>query len=312
LLRDLLRSHPNLTFPQESHFIPALFRAYGDPRNEREAVKLAQAILKTYWLKNWGLDLDPFCFSEYRSYTDIICRLYEEWARKEGKTRWGDKTPQYVTEIPTLVQLFPSCKIIHVHRDGRDVALSWIHTGWGPQNVYIAARDWKYYVDAGRRAAASLQPGAYLEVNYEQLLSFPEETMKHVCSFLDEPYCSDVLKPNFLERRQRLPILGNLTTWTISRTEIVGANFNKWKKVMSRSDRVLFESVAGDLLEKLGYETEKSVRSISRAERLKWSTHHNFWYVLRRVNDRSQWRQMLTGLLLRWADMLSGSDGRKR
>ena len=311
LLRDLLRSHPNLTFPQESHFIPAFFRAYGNPRNEQEAVKLGQAILNTFWVKNWGLDLEPACFSECRSFAEVISRLYGEWGRKQGKKRWGDKTPQYVTQIPILVRLFPSCKIIHVHRDGRDVALSWMLVGWGPQNVYIAARDWKYYVNAGRGAASSVPPGAYLEVRYEHLLSRPEETMKRICSFIDEPFCPDVLKPNFLERRRRLPIIGKPRTWTISRSEIVTANSEKWKKTMSPSDRVTFESVAGDVLEKLDYETEKTFRSISRAERLKWNTHQVFWYVLRRLNDRSEWPQIRNGLLLRWADRVGGA-GRKR
>ncbi len=311
MLRDLLRSHPSITFPQESHFIPALFRAYGNPRNEPEAIELGQAILKTYWAKNWGLDLEPAFFSECRSFAEVISRLYDEWARKEGKKRWGDKTPQYVTEIPTLLQIFPSCKIIHVYRDGRDVALSWIRVGWGPQNVYIAARDWKYYVDAGQGAASSVPPGAYLEVRYEELLASPEETMKRVCTFLDEPFCQAVLKPNFTERRQRRPIIGTPRNSVISKTEIMSSNSGKWKDMMAPSDRIIFESVAGDLLERLGYETEKTARRISRAERLKWDTHQKFWYVLRRVNDRSEWPQILTGLFLRWADMVTGGAGRK-
>jgi hypothetical protein len=34
LWRDLLRSHPRLTFPAEFHFIPELYRVYGDPSRE--------------------------------------------------------------------------------------------------------------------------------------------------------------------------------------------------------------------------------------------------------------------------------------
>src|SRR5262249_20192115 len=138
LLRDLLRSHPRLSFPGESHFIPALYRGYGDPNNEREACALASRILESAWVKAWGLALEPSAFAGERSYAKIVSRIFEAWAEKERKPRWGDKTPRYVVEIPLLMKLFPDAKILHIIRDGRDVALSWISAGFGPRNVFTA------------------------------------------------------------------------------------------------------------------------------------------------------------------------------
>jgi len=122
LLRDLLRAHPRLTFPIESHFIPAFGKAYGDPRSAREAIRLARRILNFGWVRPWGLPLAPEDFADCRSYRQVVCRLFEAWARQENKPRWGDKTPRYVLWIPELVALFPGAKIIHIYRDGRDVA----------------------------------------------------------------------------------------------------------------------------------------------------------------------------------------------
>jgi hypothetical protein len=45
----------------------------------------------------------------------------------------GDKTPNYVLEIPTLLEIFPRAKVIHIYRDGRDVALSWRAIPLGPR-----------------------------------------------------------------------------------------------------------------------------------------------------------------------------------
>ena len=41
-----------------------------------------------------------------------------------GKRLVGDKTPAYVRSIPTLHDLWPEAKFVHIVRDGRDVALS--------------------------------------------------------------------------------------------------------------------------------------------------------------------------------------------
>jgi Sulfotransferase family len=51
LLRDLLRSHPRLAFPGESHFIPEFYKGYGDPKNEREARRLGARILRVNWVR---------------------------------------------------------------------------------------------------------------------------------------------------------------------------------------------------------------------------------------------------------------------
>ena len=188
LLRNLLRSHPRLSFPSESHFIPILYRAYGDPANERAARGLAAKILRLEWVRRWRLDLGPGDFGDCRSYRAIVSRLFEAWMRREGKERWGDKTPQYVSHIPTLSELFPGCQILHIHRDGRDVALSLSARRIGPQNVYAAAQFWKARVSEGRRAGAALPPGRYHEVGYGSLLADPEGTMRGVCGFLGERF----------------------------------------------------------------------------------------------------------------------------
>ena len=52
---------------------------------------------------------------------------------------------------------------------------------------------------------------------------------------------------------------------------------------MPVKDRVMFESVAGDLLEALGYETEGHTRRISFPERLAWFLHQRFWWSVSRL-----------------------------
>ncbi|NIQ52190.1 MAG: sulfotransferase, partial [Gammaproteobacteria bacterium] len=47
-----------------------------------------------------------------------------------GKSRWGDKSPGYLTKLPLLRRMFPEAKFVNIIRDGRDVFLSVKRLGW--------------------------------------------------------------------------------------------------------------------------------------------------------------------------------------
>jgi len=306
LLRDLLRSHPRLTFPNESHFIPAFYRGYGDPQTERQARRLAGRILALHWVRDWRLPLVPEDFSGDRTFRRVVSRLFESYAEREGKARWGDKTPHYITEIPALHQVFQDCRIIHIYRDGRDVALSWLQVGFQPRNLFTAARLWRSYVRAGRRDGGRLPPECYTEVRYEELLAHPEATMVGVCKFVGEPFDPSVLVPNFMERVRRRKIFGKRRPpRLISRRTIVADNYNLWMQAMSPAERALFESVAGDLLEELGYPTEGLARPLGRLEAMRWGGHQKCWWALSRLNTIGSSVLLRTDLQMRWARLRS-------
>lgn len=297
LIRDLLRSHPNISFPPESHFIPRLYKLYGDPGSEKEAVKVASKILGIHWLRSFGITRTPASFSGCRSYSEIVSGIFGEWAAKEGKSRWGDKTPQYVTEIPTLVEIFPSCKIIHIYRDGRDVALSFMKQWFGPGNIYSAASAWKRMVTTARSDGTRAGRERYMEIRYETLLDNPGETMQSVCAFIGAPYYEAVLKLNFVEIDINTSKPGGYGT----KTEIMRSNQGKWKRGMAPGDRAIFESVAGELLRELGYETEGSDCSISVPEKLFWIIQDYCHFLEMRLKRRNLKVWLSDELLLRWA-----------
>ncbi len=82
---------------------------------------------------------------------DIITGLFEKNAAGEGKPRWGDKTPYYVCIFPKLLEWWPDAQIIHIVRDGRDVALSMFarRHDFRAYNTYHAAKQWEQYVETG-------------------------------------------------------------------------------------------------------------------------------------------------------------------
>jgi len=302
LLRDLLRSHRRISIPGESHFIPGYFRGYGNPHDDMEARRLAERILGLHWVRAWRLQLTPESFAGDRTFRQLVSRLFSAHAAGQGRERWGDKTPHYVREIPTLVEIFPDCRIIHIYRDGRDVALSWLRVRFQPRNLFTAARMWREYVGAGRRAGRNLPSESYMEVRYESLLARPEETMRRVCDFIGEAFDPAVLIPNFMARQPRRWFFGKGNPVRYGpRTIVLPENLEKWKTGMSLRERSLFESVAGDLLEDLHYPTEGLARPIGRIERAWWRAHHRFWWVLNRLNDARIGVLFRTDMRIRWA-----------
>ena len=281
LLRDLLRSHPLLTLPGETHVIPDFYRAYGDPQTADEAERLARRILGTFWVGRWHLPLEAANFRDCRSFRAVMERLYEAWARVEGKPLWGDKTPHYVVHMPLIARLFPEARFVHIYRDGRDVALSWLKAGFEPRNLYAAMKQWASMVAKGMRDGRKLGSERYLEVRYETLLSETEPTMKRVCEFLKLPWDEAVLRPNRM-RRGVAELGPNVST----KPRVARTNTCKWKAGMSRRELAVAESVAGEMLARLGYETNGLARPIPPWRELAWRMHNTAGWAFHKFREK--------------------------
>lgn len=104
----------------------------------------------------------------------------------------------------------PGSKFVHVVRDGRAVAASWLKMSWwrgdlGPERwhfgrlpahyaeeweasgrspVILAGLAWKLLLDAHDQARAAVHPGQWLEVRYEDVVADPRETLTGMLRFL--------------------------------------------------------------------------------------------------------------------------------
>ena len=78
-------------------------------------------------------DYREFCRSEdapKTSIVDFVAAFYGAIAKSYGKSWLIEQTPWYGSRLDLLSQLFPQAKVIHMVRDGRDVALSFSRTNW--------------------------------------------------------------------------------------------------------------------------------------------------------------------------------------
>ena len=101
----------------------------------------------------------------------LMHRLLDPLALKAGKATWIEQTPPTAAAAPTLYRVFPDMKLIHMVRDGRDVACSVVRKSWGPASEMSALAWWE---DRIRRAHVATRqiPNDRFEVVYlEQLVS---------------------------------------------------------------------------------------------------------------------------------------------
>jgi hypothetical protein len=259
MLRLMLNAHRSLAVPFESGFIPSVYKdlpKYGDLSIRENAAACLTDICQRDMPKRGKLIEDPerVLAHQIEGYADLVRAIFEEYAKRRGKPRWGDKTPTHVVDLDLLWKLFPSCRVIHVVRDGRDVAVSLLTTEWGSNNLLKIADDWRWKTLLGHKLGALLGE-QYLEIRYEDLVLNTEHILRQICSFLQEPYDENMLLYH-MSAESEMP--SESLKW--HRTSVTRPDPNKigmWKHRMSLSDRILFEQVAGDELQLFGYQREK-------------------------------------------------------
>jgi len=108
-----------------------------------------------------------------------------EVARREGKSRWAEKTPGNVAHMGRILRFWPQARILHIVRDPKDVFAS-LHQGGKSGGPAGFAEIWCNIVGKARRDAASMGivGKSYLELRYETLVTAPEQTMRQVLDFI--------------------------------------------------------------------------------------------------------------------------------
>ena len=265
LLRVVLDRSPGLAIPDESFFVPLIARRNGQTI---DAERFLDDVSRISTIRDWGLtpaDISERVRSGMRI-GDAIGAVFEAYADAAGKPRWGDKTPMYMRHLALLEKLFPQAQYVHLIRDGRDAALSFLEMPEGtftrtwahPRTPAQFACLWRKEVGDARALGRRVGPTRYLEVRYEQLVADAESVVREICTFAAVAFESamldytDSVDVSAKPHQQRL-----LTPPT--------TGVRSWREDMSAANVAAFDAVAGDLLDELGYAVGSGARSRPRA-----------------------------------------------
>lgn len=185
LLSVLLDRHSGLCVPPETAFYDEIA-----PRLPAPPAELAGLLGAWYRLGELGLtptEVLAELAGQTASPAGVLAALLRLYARKNGKRRCGEKTPQHLRHIPAILDGFPAARIVCLLRDGRDVALSLQAMPWWRHSLVEAAAMWR---DSVRLMEDCLDryPGRMHVVRYEELVSRPQAALPELMAYLGERY----------------------------------------------------------------------------------------------------------------------------
>jgi hypothetical protein len=265
LLRVMLDRHSQLAVPDETYFVPQLADRHLRRVEAETFLDDVQRVVE------WDLPLDRLRarVRDGMPVGEAIGAVYALYAEEQGKPRWGDKTPMYMQNLRLLDRLFPDARYIHLIRDGRDAALSFLampngimtETWMQPSSAADFACQWRTEVAAARSLGRRVG-SRYLEVRYEDVVEDAEVVLRRVCTFAGLEY-----EPAMADYAGNVDVSAKPHQQRLLQPPTRGVR--DWRAQMSAADVTAFERVAGDLLRELGYEATHAPDTAGRA-RLAW------------------------------------------
>ena len=187
LLRNILRLHPRLECPEETHF----FRR-ADPFGtaEYESTYKRVKLFKQHRELDGISDFDFHYSLQHQPTRKGLMDWYGErflQAKANPDGRWFDKTPQNVYGLLLLAECYPEAQFVHIYRNPLSVAASLQKGAVMPKQNLRAAIN--YWLEAAMILSQyrALAPERLIEIQYEQLLREPKTTVTGLLERLGEP-----------------------------------------------------------------------------------------------------------------------------
>ena len=187
----------------------------------------------------------------------VLGTIFQQYAARFGKPRWGDKRPSYLHNIDILLRLFPDAQFVNIIRDGRDCVASLKEMSWHRKDIYATVAAWARAVDEARRAARRLGAEQWHEVRYEDLVADPHGRLADLCAYLGEQYDPAMAEPSAVAE----VAVPSFKTWH-ARTHkpVTTQRVQSWQTRLTSDEIALCEAALGSRLVANGYELSGAVR----------------------------------------------------
>jgi hypothetical protein len=298
-LMKTLDAHPEVLCRGEGRFFGEEYRreVLAQTQTKQQPSSLYNALFGSEYLRLWiersvwsrNGDRDEHIRDLVRLATDYFLR---EELSKSGKKVVGDKTPllgpKFVEEI---YEIYPEARVIHIIRDGRDQAISFIHQQgnrarrgrthrlspeelarseayrrsprelaergegmFAEKTLRKAAQNWALRVGQAIEDGSGLFGDCYTEVRYEDLLVRPNEEVKRLLGFLGVD-----TDESLVEHCVSSASFERLSRGRRRGQEDPSSFYRKgvagdWKYLFDEHDKQIYKEEAGELLIRLGYE----------------------------------------------------------
>ena len=229
LTHRILNRSPEVRLAGETHFLGARtpfgrrtgyadrFAEAGDLQTDAGLEQVVTAVYASRGKSFWSRFASTVERSEFerllrdsdrsrRALFDVAMRAFAQ-----GRPVAGDKTPEHIDAVPTLLSWFPEARVVHTFRDPRAIYVSLrrkeraealsgvgrVARRAGPLfDLYAStslAFRWRSMARRHRRYAAAY-PGRYMLQRFEDLLADPESAVNRLCEFIGIAYDPTMLE----------------------------------------------------------------------------------------------------------------------
>lgn len=260
LLRLILNQSRELVAPHPPHILQRmmpLMHLYGDLETEAVFSRLVEDVCRLVETNPvpWdGVNLDR---DEVRmrcrdnSLVAVYGAVMEIYAQTHNARGSVCKSMQNIRWAEQLDAYFVEPKYVYLYRDPRDVTLSFTKAVIGEKHPYFIAEQWTELQRLCLAERDRVGEERFFSVCYEELTSRPREVVEDLCDFLEIAFHESMLCFHQSREASRTAVASQL--WQNLDQPIMGSNSRKFLKEMSENDIRIIESVAGDVMDRLGY-----------------------------------------------------------
>jgi hypothetical protein len=262
LLRLMLNELPSIAAPHPPHILQRmtpLLPHYGDLARRENFAQLVDDVCRLVelnpvpWERVALNRVDVLNRCRDHSLVAVFGAVYDVMAQSRGAKTWCCKSLQNINYLDEIERYYgPQARYIYLYRDGRDVAVSFRKAVVGEKHFYHIAKEWAGTQRLALKLRERIDPARIISVSYEDLTSQPEATTRRLCEFLGEQFTPAMLDFHKSDEAKRAAessaLWGNVTR------PIMADNSRKFLREASSEDIRVFEAVAGDVLDALGYE----------------------------------------------------------
>lgn len=263
LLRLMLASHRDICIPPESMFFVRLEKKYGDALDLSSQVEAFMSDLYAdYKFREWNVEERLLRQNLSRdgllSYSEAVSIVYETFRQQFDPAAriWGDKNPDYVFSVDTVLRHFPNARIIHIIRDVRAVynsvnAVAMLDHGPPLRHqMRLVTSRWSQVVSIEDKYK---QDRRLYSVRYEDLVSSPRQTLAGICSWLCLDFDAHMLRFHEEGANRHLVPARALRVHQMTLQPVASERANAWMDELSMSDIEALEFLNLRNMRELGY-----------------------------------------------------------
>ena len=209
-LQDVCPSYPSLVDELIERLVDFRFpgRWTGMPLGEASSIYFGEADVEDA--------LREFCRA-------VIACIADE----QDATHFVEDTPFNLLGFDRIHELLPESRLVHIHRDPRDVVASYLEKRWSPSDPRLAARYYATMMDRWHAIRPSLPEDSYIEIALDELVADPDATLRRICDFWNLEWHASLLE-----------------------VDLSRSHTGRWKSDIPASDHAAVTEILGPYLER--------------------------------------------------------------